>query len=62
MLCSGARHFLVSTQVHKWVQVYVGEGNRLVVQRSGDPFTATLYIETYGPIAREKEMDTSGCT
>ena len=32
------------------------EGNRLVVQRTSDPLTATLYIVKSGPIASEKKM------
>ena len=42
------------------------ENIRHVVQRTstdhGDPLTVAFYIEKSGPIARKKEMDTSGCT
>ena len=37
------------------------EGNRLVVQRTGNPLTATLCIEWSDPITRGKELGTSGC-
>ena len=38
------------------------EGSRLVVQRTDNHLTATLYIEKSGPMASKKEMGTSGCT